>query len=83
MELHEKIVNNHLKEIDVDVRELNFLNSRGIREFVFWIMSNEKLSINQKYNINIIYTKKKAWQKMSFTTLALLSPKLVKQFVAS
>lgn len=78
-ELHNKIVANHIKEINLDVTGLDFLNSRGIKEFVVLIKNGQNLNTDQQYTINIIYSSTKPWQEKSFTLLSYFNPKLVKK----
>lgn len=75
--LHENIVKNGLKTITLNVTELTFLNSSGIRELVDWILLLEELPAEKQYSINIIYNSRHLWQESSVSTLVYLNPNLV------
>lgn len=77
-DLHDQIVNNDLKRVNVDVTELDFLNSSGIREFIDWLLKVEDLPGEKRYDINFLYSLAKPWQSMSFSSLELICPEFVK-----
>jgi hypothetical protein len=79
--LHEAIINSGIKEINVDLTKLTFLNSSGIKEFVEWIMKIESLNENKKYNITFLTNSDLLWQESSISTLVYLNPILLKKIV--
>jgi hypothetical protein len=72
-DVHNSIVNNKIKEIDLDITELRFLNSSGIREIVDWVLKMSKLPEDEKYKINFVCSKQHKWQESSITTLIYLN----------
>lgn len=77
--MHKQIIDRGVKEITMDVTQLSFLNSAGIRCLVDWILLLEELPEDQQYTVNIIYSSKHLWQESSMSTLVYLNPSLVRK----
>lgn len=77
-ELHENIIENGIKEMKVDIRKLDFLNSSGIKELVVWVMKINEEDENKKYRINFICNDNLNWQRSSISTLEYLNANIVK-----
>ena len=75
---HEHIIKHKMKNVNVDILNLNFLNSSGIKEFVEWIMKLEFLSNDQRYSITFQCNREFLWQEPSIRTLAFLNPEYVR-----
>jgi hypothetical protein len=72
--VHDGILENNYKEVMADFRELNFLNSSGIKAVAKWIMKLSEVDDNQKYIIKIVHNKDITWQVTSLPTLTFLVP---------
>ena len=72
-EVHKEIIANKIKGIKVDIKDLKFLNSAGIREFVDWVMQLNKLPDEKKYKIQFICSSRYKWQESSMSTLIYLN----------
>jgi hypothetical protein len=66
--------NRHLQAVEVDLRDLNFMNSSGILTLVRWIT---KLKISNAYRLVLQYDRNVTWQRSSIPTLAKLAPNVV------
>jgi len=64
-----------LKFVDLNVRELSFMNSSGILTLVRWIMRCK--TATDGYRIRLHYDRSLTWQRASITTLAKLAPNVV------
>ena len=73
-QIHKGSVAQGYKLIEADFRELNFLNSSGIKAVAKWIMKLMEVPDNQKYQIKIVYNKEITWQTTSLPTLKFLVP---------
>ena len=71
--IHDSILKNHIREIKVDITQLRFLNSAGIRELVDWVMKMSSLPDHQKYKIQFICSTEHKWQESSMSTLIYLN----------
>ena len=80
-QLHNDIVDSGIKEIKVDLTQLTFLNSSGIKEFVEWIMKIEQLQENKQYNLVFLTNSELLWQESSISTLVYLNPDILKKIV--
>lgn len=72
--VHNALVENEVKEVEADFRELQFLNSSGIKTLIKWIMKIPQLPDEKKYKVKIIYSGKITWQGTSLKTLIYLAP---------
>lgn len=72
--VHDGVIENNYKEVLADFRELNFLNSSGIKAVAKWIMKLSEVDDNQKYIIKIVHNKDITWQVTSLPTLTFLVP---------
>lgn len=75
-EVHCKILEQKIKEITVDITDLRFLNSAGIRELVDWVMKLNTLNEEEKYKIKFLCSSEYQWQESSMSTLVYLNPDL-------
>ncbi len=78
-EVHENILKNGIKSIEVDIKELNFLNSSGIKELVAWIMKLESVPAAEQYKIKFLCNKDLLWQESSISTILFLNPDMISQ----
>lgn len=72
----EEALRRHLKSVELDVRDLNFMNSSGILTLVRWI-TRCKSHGNSGYHIVLQYDRNVTWQRASIPTLAKLAPNVV------
>jgi hypothetical protein len=63
-------------QIQVDFKELNFLNSSGIKAVAKWIM--KIADSGKKYSIKLLHNREITWQATSLPTLTFLVPGAVK-----
>ncbi|MEA2164315.1 MAG: hypothetical protein QOK37_2442 [Thermoanaerobaculia bacterium] len=64
-----------LKVVELDVRDLNFMNSSGILTLVRWITRCK--SMPDCYRLVLRYDRNVTWQRASIPTLAKLAPNVV------
>lgn len=72
--LHEGVIENKVKDVLADFRDLTFLNSSGIKAVAKWIMKLTELDNDTKYHIKILHNKDITWQVTSLPTLTFLVP---------
>ena len=70
---HESIIEQNIMEIKVDITNLKFLNSAGIRELVDWVMKLNHLPEEKKYKIQFLCSSEHKWQESSMSTLIYLN----------
>lgn len=81
MELHNKLVEEGIRKVTLDLTRLAFLNSAGIREIVNWILLVNSLPEEKRYAVHIKYSSKYLWQESSTSTFVYLNPDLVSKEV--
>lgn len=67
----------HIRKIEVDLRDLNFMNSSGILTLVRWITKAKTHPAGAGYQIVLCYDRNVTWQRTSVPTLAKLAPQVV------
>jgi hypothetical protein len=72
--VHNVMLASGLKTVELDVINLTFLNSSGIKAIAKWIMKLATVEAGKKYLIKIIQNKAIAWQATSLQTLTFLVP---------
>lgn len=65
----------NLKLVELDVRDLNFMNSSGILTLVRWITRCK--TQHDGYKLVLQYDRNVTWQRASIPTLAKLAPNVV------
>lgn len=75
--LHNHILDHHIDQIRVNFKDVSFMNSNGVREFVHWFIKLNSTPPELKYHINIIYKRDVSWQNTSFPILQKLEPGLI------
>jgi hypothetical protein len=65
-----------IKDIEVDLRDLSFMNSSGLLTLVRWI-TRAKSHTTDAYRMTLRYDRNVTWQRASIPTLAKLAPELV------
>lgn len=76
---HKYFIDNGIKKVTVDITDLKFLNSSGIRELVDWVMKLSELPEKQKYLITFLCNPDYLWQESSITTIAFLDSEHIKK----
>jgi len=66
-----------LKRVEVDLRDVNFMNSSGILTLVRWITKAKAHAPDQAYTLVLQYDRNVTWQRTSIPTLAKLAPQIV------
>ena len=72
--VHNMALGEKLPEVKVNVTELSFLNSSGIKEFLSWILRRHRLSPEKRYKINFLFDPAVAWQPITLPRLRDLDP---------
>jgi hypothetical protein len=65
-----------IQRVEVDLRNLNFMNSSGILTLVRWI-TRAKGHGAKGYRIVLLFDRNVTWQRTSIPTLAKLAPEMV------
>jgi hypothetical protein len=74
--IDELAISRQLKRVEVDFRDLSFMNSSGILTLVRWI-TRAKGHGASAYRIALQYDGNATWQRTSVPTLAKLAPSIV------
>ena len=66
-----------LQRVEVDLRDVNFMNSSGILTLVRWITKAKAHAPGSGYTLVLQYDRNVTWQRTSIPTLAKLAPQIV------
>ena len=72
--IDEEIRRRGIPRVEVDLRDLNFMNSSGILTLVRWLT---RAKAGNAYRIELQYDRNVTWQRTSIPTLAKLAPEIV------
>jgi hypothetical protein len=75
--LDEAVREKKLKRVEVDLRDVNFMNSSGILTLVRWITKAKAHAPDDGYTLVLQYDRNVTWQRTSIPTLAKLAPRIV------
>ena len=67
--VHSMALGECLGEVKVNVTELSFLNSSGIKEFLSWILRRNRIPTDKKYKINFLFDPTVPWQPITLPRL--------------
>ncbi|HSY47342.1 MAG TPA: hypothetical protein VLC46_00885 [Thermoanaerobaculia bacterium] len=73
--IDEEALRRNLTIVELDVRDLNFMNSSGILTLVRWITRCKSHGLG--YRLVLQYDRNVTWQRASIPTLAKLAPNVV------
>lgn len=65
-----------IRDVEIDVRDLSFMNSSGLLTLVRWI-TRAKSHTADAYRMVLRYDRNVTWQRASIPTLAKLAPDVV------
>ncbi len=67
-----------VREVVVDMRELEFMNSSCFKSFVTWLTDVQQLERDKQYQIRFLSDSSKHWQRRSQFALSCFAVDLVK-----
>jgi hypothetical protein len=66
-----------VKEAEIDLRELEFMNSSCFKSFVSWITEVQELDVEKQYTVTFLSNPKLHWQKRSLHSLRCFAVELI------
>jgi len=76
-EIHREACRLGVREVVVDLRALEFMNSSCLKSLVWWISSVHELAAAHQYHITFVSSPLMYWQRRSLSALAGLATELV------
>jgi hypothetical protein len=76
-EIHLAAQQEGLHKVQVDIRELHFLNSSAVKEIIGWVLKRNRLPPGKKYVLDFIYDSSILWQRVTMPTLSQLDSDFV------
>lgn len=75
--IHEEALRLGAERIDVDLRQLEFMNSSCFKVFVSWLSSVQDLDTDKQYKIHLLSNPNLHWQRRSLAALSCFAVDLV------
>jgi hypothetical protein len=76
--VHEQAVHLAVREVSVDLRDCDFVNSSCFKAFVVWLERIQDLAPNEQYKLCFYSDETKAWQRRSLGALSCFAIELVR-----
>jgi hypothetical protein len=76
--LHLAAVENAVREVTIDMRDLEFMNSSCFKAFVSWVGHVEELALERQYQIRFLSDEKKHWQARSLGALMCFATHIIR-----
>jgi hypothetical protein len=80
--IHTEMLSRGLKQVDVNLRELEFMNSSCFKSFVTWIGNLQKLPNTAQYQVRLVSDPDIIWQRRSLESLSYCAPNLIRVVAA-
>lgn len=77
MKVHDAVIRNGISGIRLDLSELTFMNSNGIKSLINWVMKASEMPPDKRYKISIIANSNIAWQESTLPVLQKLFPDFI------
>lgn len=74
--LHKAVVTAKIHSVRLDVQDLSYINSNGIKSFMAWFLAANHAR-DHRYGIEVTYDPDRRWQPVSFEAMERLAPKVV------
>ena len=75
--LHRAVIEGGLREVQLDVRQLRFVNSSAMRVFFNWLRWIQQEPADRRYKISVISDPTVSWQRLSLPTLRGRAPEVL------
>jgi hypothetical protein len=75
--VHQQASANHVAEVKIDLRSLEFMNSSCFKSFVSWISQVQELPAQEQYRIHFYSNPAILWQRRSLNALSCFAAHLV------
>jgi hypothetical protein len=76
--MHDAALRSATREVAVDLRELEFMNSSCFKTFVTWIVKVQELATDKQYTLRFLSDENKHWQRRSLGALSCFAVDLIK-----
>ena len=76
--LHGEAVRLAVREVTIDMRDLEFMNSSCFKAFVSWVGHVEELALERQYQIRFLSDEKKHWQARSLGALMCFATHIIR-----
>lgn len=75
--LHEEALRLAVTKVEIDLRELEFMNSSSFKVFVSWLAALQELATDKQYRIHFRSNPNLHWQRRSLAALSCFAVDLV------
>lgn len=72
--VHKDIMEKNISAIDIDIRDLAYINSSGIKDIINWFLKIESQDNGPKYSITFLCSRESRWQGLSIAMIQKIIP---------
>ncbi len=77
IKVHNALIQNNIKAVKLNLMNLTFMNSNGIKSLINWIMKLTEIPEQMQYKISITANNNIAWQESTLPVLQKLFPDFI------
>jgi len=77
LQVHNTLIQNNIKTIKLNLMNLTFMNSNGIKSLINWIMKLSEIPEQMQYKVYITANNNIAWQESTLPVLRKLFPDFI------
>lgn len=75
--VHEAVSRLGVREVKIDMQELEFCNSSGFKAFIHWVQRIQAMPEGQRYALAFLLAPARRWQRTSLLALSCYGPNVV------
>ena len=75
--IHQEAAAAHVREVEVDIRQLDFMNSGSFKSLIYWIGLIQELPTAAQFSLRFLTSRAKRWQSTSLHALKCFGLELV------
>ena len=75
--VHENILEKGIQAIEIDICCLDFINSTGIKDLIYWLLKVDSQDNNKKYSITFLCDRQSRWHSVSVAMIQKIIPERI------
>ncbi len=77
-EVHTEALSTGVKQVEVNLHQLEFMSSMCVNVLVGWLVSIMELPLEEQYAVRLLWDKRQLWQRRSVHALKRFAPRIVR-----
>jgi hypothetical protein len=76
-QVHDELCARSARSVDVDERQLKFINSTGFKPLIYWVSLITELAEPAQYQLRVLSSARQRWQANFLNALSCFAPSVV------